>query len=224
MKQSGIYKITNKINGKIYIGSAVNFNMRKNCHLSDLRLNKHHSPKLQNAFNKHKEHNFKFEVLELVEDKTQLIIREQHYIDILKPKYNICKIAGSTLGLKQSKIAIINRTKTLNTIKVKNKIRKSLARTRALIGISNGKAIVQLDMKGNFIAEHKSIREAGKRNNIDEAQIGNVCCNRQISAHGFRFQYKSNYNQRIPLPLFKKKGTFKKGRIPWNKGLSKQAA
>lgn len=26
--------------------------------------------------------------------------REQYYIDLFKPEYNICKIAGSTLGYK----------------------------------------------------------------------------------------------------------------------------
>jgi len=39
--KTGVYTITNIINNKIYIGSAlVSFNTRKNQHFSDLKLNK----------------------------------------------------------------------------------------------------------------------------------------------------------------------------------------
>lgn len=37
-----------------------------------------------------------------IKDVRRLIKREQHYIDLLKPKYNILKIAGSRLGAKHS--------------------------------------------------------------------------------------------------------------------------
>jgi hypothetical protein len=40
---SGIYCIKNIINNKLYIGSAKNFRIRFNIHLSQLRKNKHHS-------------------------------------------------------------------------------------------------------------------------------------------------------------------------------------
>jgi hypothetical protein len=32
----------------------------------------------------------------------ELISREQYYIDLLNPEYNICKVAGSRLGCKHS--------------------------------------------------------------------------------------------------------------------------
>ena len=44
-----------------------------------------------------------FKVLEVVEDKKDLIQREQYYLDILKPEFNMCSIAGSQLGIKRSK-------------------------------------------------------------------------------------------------------------------------
>src|SRR5438874_11200738 len=43
---SGIYKITCTANKRIYIGSAVNLQHRKNCHFYDLRQNRHHSQHL----------------------------------------------------------------------------------------------------------------------------------------------------------------------------------
>lgn len=93
----GIYKIKNLITSDIYIGSCSNFNVRKGSHLCLLRQGKHHSIILQRAFDKYKEFNFSIVLIENV-IKENLIKREQYYIDSLKPKYNICRIAGSTQG------------------------------------------------------------------------------------------------------------------------------
>lgn len=98
----GIYKIVNKSNGKFYIGSAVSFKERWKKHKKDLRKGTHHSKYLQRAWNNYGEESFLFIVIEYVENKLKLINREQYYIDSLSPHYNVCKIAGSCLGLKHS--------------------------------------------------------------------------------------------------------------------------
>jgi group I intron endonuclease len=101
---SGIYKIENLINGKIYIGSTCNFKQRKSDHYKTLRGNKHDNPHLQNAWNKYGEKNFKFEVVEYVESIAEsLVEREQYWINKLNvcnrdKGYNILPIAGTTLG------------------------------------------------------------------------------------------------------------------------------
>lgn len=103
-KLTGIYKITNKINGKIYIGSAVNIYSRWNLHKFKLKNNKHHSIKLQRAQNKYGLDNFIFEIVEEC-PKNLLIEREQYWIDNLKTYsngYNCNPIAGSPLGFKHS--------------------------------------------------------------------------------------------------------------------------
>jgi group I intron endonuclease len=43
--------------------------------------------------------NFKLEILEYC-DKNILLVREQYYIDHLKPEYNILNKAGSNIGYK----------------------------------------------------------------------------------------------------------------------------
>lgn len=102
MKISGIYKIESKIKPeRIYIGSAVNIDHRWNIHLFDLRRNKHHSLKLQRHYNRHGESDFQFSIL-LGCEKKDLIDNEQFFIDSLIPYFNICKIAGSSLGIKRS--------------------------------------------------------------------------------------------------------------------------
>jgi len=76
MIKSGIYKILNIKNNKVYIGSTTNFNKRKNEHLKRLRKNKHENKYLQRAFNKYKEDNIKFELIEEINDIGLLIERE----------------------------------------------------------------------------------------------------------------------------------------------------
>lgn len=60
----GIYKITNLVNNKCYIGQSINIHNRWKQHKSALTSNRHHSIKLQNSWNKHGYLNFKFEVIE----------------------------------------------------------------------------------------------------------------------------------------------------------------
>ena len=42
-KKSGIYQIRNLVNGKIYVGSAVNLRARMQSHFGELKNNKHNN-------------------------------------------------------------------------------------------------------------------------------------------------------------------------------------
>lgn len=96
---SGIYQIQSQIKPeRIYIGSAMKINMRWHQHRYDLRKNQHGSIKLQNHYNKYGESDLTFVVLEEC-SIDMLIIREQYYIDTFNPFFNICRIAGSTMGI-----------------------------------------------------------------------------------------------------------------------------
>lgn len=112
----GIYRIINLITNKYYIGSASHPTKRQGNHFEQLRTNKHFNKRLQNAFNKHGEENFIWELLENCE-KEELLIREQYYLNTLlfaqefinkqnkkfyELGYNINPIAGSPKGLKRS--------------------------------------------------------------------------------------------------------------------------
>jgi len=104
----GIYKITNKINGKVYIGSSNKVNIRWNNHKSSLRNNRHANEHLQRSWNRYGEESFIFEIIEAVEDDSQLLIREQFYIDFYKSHdyifgYNISTVAGRPINLNQLK-------------------------------------------------------------------------------------------------------------------------
>lgn len=99
LELSGIYQIRNLVNGKRYIGSAVCFAKRWRQHRCELGKGRH-NPKLQNAWRKHGQQAFIFEIIEVVLDKGQLIEREQHYLSSLNPEYNVAVVAGSNFGVK----------------------------------------------------------------------------------------------------------------------------
>lgn len=60
----GIYKIENKVNGKVYVGQSVNIELRWGNHKSELKHNNHNNKYLQRAWNKYGSENFEFTVLE----------------------------------------------------------------------------------------------------------------------------------------------------------------
>ena len=102
---SGIYKIENVVNGKIYVGSAINFSNRFIRHKTALKHDNHCNEHLQRTWNKYGKENFKFEIIEnCIEEK--LLFREQFWIDkleVVKKGYNMCPTAGNCLGIKRSK-------------------------------------------------------------------------------------------------------------------------
>lgn len=97
--KSGIYKISNLVNGKCYVGSSNDVKMRWRYHKSTLRRGIHHSIALQRAWNLHGADNFEFVLLEAAEVEN-LRAREQHWIDTLRTYgggYNSAGIAGAAM-------------------------------------------------------------------------------------------------------------------------------
>lgn len=106
-KVSGIYKITNLINGKFYIGSSVDVYQRGYTYNCLANQNKIHNKHLQNSINKYGIQNFDFQLIEEIlfekdqktNDKLPIIQKkEQYYVDLLKPIYNKKLIVDSSIG------------------------------------------------------------------------------------------------------------------------------
>lgn len=105
---SGIYRIRNITTNDVYIGSTTRFSKRWRAHYVDLVRGTHHSKYLQRVWNKYGSHNLKYEILLLCEPK-DLLFYEQLMLDLYKPVYNSQIVAGSNLGIKQSKETIEKR-------------------------------------------------------------------------------------------------------------------
>ena len=101
---SGIYMILNLLNGKRYVGSAVNPKRRRRDHFRKLRKGIHKNAHLQNAFKKYGENAFGWEALEYIENLATLISRENLYLKVFPSwlLYNQYPAAGSPLGHKYS--------------------------------------------------------------------------------------------------------------------------
>ena len=102
--KSGVYRWVSLTSNKSYVGSSTNITkrLRKYYNINYLKSKiKKDNSLIYRALLKHGYSNFNLEILEYC-SKTSLINREQYYLDLLKPEYNICKIAGSMLGFKHS--------------------------------------------------------------------------------------------------------------------------
>lgn len=91
-KECVIYKLLNTQNNKFYIGSTKNFSKRALFHIFELENNKHRNRYLQNSWNKYGSGSFKFEIVEYCAEEKRLE-REQYFIDVIKPSYNLNPIA-----------------------------------------------------------------------------------------------------------------------------------
>lgn len=117
---SCVYRISNVVNGKFYVGSAVHGAKRWYGHRHHLRCGTHPNQKLQMAWNKYGEASFRFSVVERVEDPAMLVEREQHHIDVLSPPYNLAPKAGSLLGYRhtpeaKAKMSAAQKGRTLSS-------------------------------------------------------------------------------------------------------------
>lgn len=114
---SGIYLWLCYINNKYYIDLAKDFRIRlknfyssKHLHMTDNLI--------QRALIKHQHLNFSFCILEYCEIEN-LISREQYYLDLLVPQYNILKVVGSSLGYKHNEEIRLKLSKIKNNKKGK---------------------------------------------------------------------------------------------------------
>lgn len=103
---TGVYKITNTVNGKVYVGSTASNSVEKRIaeHLRQLRSSRHHNRHLQSAWGKYGEQAFTANVIKRCSPETCIQV-EQEYIDFYKSSnpdfgYNISPTAGNTRGVK----------------------------------------------------------------------------------------------------------------------------
>lgn len=153
---SGIYKILNIINTKVYIGSSTNLRYRISKHFNHLKKNHHNNDYLQRSFNKWGKDSFIFEILELC-PIMKLQEREQFYMEF----YNACnKKSGYNIKLKA------NNTGPL-PLSVKNKISVSnTGSNNPMYGKHHTLEVIeQARMRQNILLKQKDFIEKIKHSN-----------------------------------------------------------
>jgi group I intron endonuclease len=174
--KSGIYMWKSLKDGKTYIGSARDLRRRLMGYFNINQLARTSNAYISRALLKYGYSAFSLTILEYC-DLDSLIEREQHYIDIIKPEYNICRTAGSSLGrlhgelakerISQSKKGLL--TGEGNSFYGKNhtldskKIMSEKAKTREVS--ESSKAKISRAMAGrNLSNEHKANLSAAQSN------------------------------------------------------------
>jgi hypothetical protein len=102
---TGIYLLHNLVNGKQYVGSAYDLRKRLATYYFPSRLTDNRY--ISNSILKYGHDNFSLAILEILGNKdthfkTDILLKEQFYIDLYKPILNLNPRAGSSLGFKHS--------------------------------------------------------------------------------------------------------------------------
>jgi LAGLIDADG endonuclease/NUMOD3 motif/GIY-YIG catalytic domain len=167
------------------VGSANNLYTRISFYYSlssILRGLKRYKSHIFSALLKYGYSKFNFEILEYCDPKDLLLIREQYYLDLLKPEYNILKFAGSTLGKTHSEEVRANISNAFS--KAKNPM---FGKIRPEGAGRPSQKIEVLDIKNNITTKYESISET-----ISALKVGRTTLFRQLSSKNPK-PYKNQY-------------------------------
>lgn len=198
----GIYKITNLINNKSYIGQSIRIENRfkDHCKKSSTSL-------ISRAIQKYGKENFSFEILEICLPE-QLDEREQYWIKY----YDCCALDGIEKGYNQTRGGQFHRIDDYDIIlnlwnegATVSQIVEQLGRCRNMVarilqaqGISLqqiktrglGKRVEQYDTTGKLLSTYDSAQEIlRKEANFSSTDLYNCLNHHKPSYQGFIFKY-----------------------------------
>ena len=165
--RSGIYMWVNTINGKRYVGSSSDLQRRFSANYSVAYLTKYNNMVIHRTLLKYGYSAFSLYILEYC-NKEDLISREQYYLDLYKPEYNVLKIAGSSVGWKQSE-----------EWKVQN-----------ILGQPNRMRVIVTDLHTNISTTYDSIGLAARALGINDTVISRYFSRNQIKPYKKRYTFK----------------------------------
>lgn len=164
-QKSGIYMWTNNITSDIYVGSSINLGLRFKDYfnISHISNSVRSNSIIHRALLKYGYSNFQLEIIEYC-DPTNCIEREQYYLDLFKPSYNILTKAGSSKGYKHS----------IETLE--NKIRPFLK----LLNASKRLPVKILDVETNIETTYESITSSALALNTNEKNVRYAAKNNKL--------------------------------------------
>lgn len=170
--KSGIYSISNTIDNRTYIGSTNCFRERFRSHRKKLIKGNNASVYLQRFVSKYGIDKLVFSILEIVDDTSLLIEREDFYLQELKPEFNLMLTALRQQGQKHSK-EVVNKMKEI-----------------ALNSFKNGRVIWN---KNKFIFSKEQVIEIRARINNGERQV-DLAKEYCVTPSTINRLYKKQYN------------------------------
>lgn len=219
--KSGVYKLTNLINNRIYIGSAKRFKERWKQHHYALKNNKHSNKFLQADYNKCGEDAFKFEVLEVIsgEKQDRLLIEEKYilqFFDKGENCYNLCNRAISREGTKSNNPLSTKEKMSISMKKAWGRMSEETKQKRnELIRVAHTTPEAKERIKSKW--QDENYREKMKKFSKQNGGWNKGIKFPQYSGSNHPMYGKKHSQQTID----KIKETIKNsGRTPWNKGIN----
>lgn len=213
----GIYKITNKVNGKVYIGQSISIEHRWVAHKSTAfrKTSKEYDKPLYASIRKYGLDNFDFSVIEECQP-AELNEKEIYWIKYyqsndLSKGYNLTPGGnqavtlipeelykkweeGSTVGelVELFKVNKSTISKWLSNLDSYNNIESHRRSTLRQLNNSDGlQPIYQYDLEGNFIKEWLSYHQIERELGFDRNCISHCCRGEYFSSNGYRWAYKN---------------------------------
>lgn len=167
-----IYKITNKINNMVYIGSSIDVKRRwRNHKEAAINQNDHHyNYPLMKAFREFGIANFTFEIVETVNNFKEMINAEYNWI------------------IKENCIIPYGYNQTSNTESpmFDPVIAKKMSDTKRK---KYGKKVCEINENKEIIGVWDSIAEVGEKTGLDRYKISSVCNGQRLTTGGRIFRF-----------------------------------
>lgn len=178
-----VYKITNLINNKCYIGSSIRVDKRWKQHINDsknINSEKYNYP-LYKAFRKYGIDNFKFEILSDDFDNAESMQKYENEMIIFYNSYN--NGYNQTYNTNQSEICAENLKEYIKKI---------------------SKKCAKVDNHNNIVEIYNSYHDAARQNGMDEnnASIIRKVCKGHIKSYKGYFFRDLDYNNNPITPIF----------------------
>lgn len=183
----GIYKITNTLNGKVYIGQSRDIKHRKACREYDLRNNRHGNIHLQRSYNLNPKA-FKFEVVCTCAEE-DLDALEEFYIEKYnclddEHGYNLDKAARGTGKMSEETRRKLSQSKMGN--QAMKGIKLSEEWKRHLSEAQPHKKRVECIETGEI---YESFADAARKTGLNRTKIVSVCTGKRKKTGGLHFRY-----------------------------------
>lgn len=206
-----IYKITNTINGKLYIGqTSASIEERWKEHIKNARRENIQNRPLYKAINKYGLDNFKIDIIEEIPNE-DIVSREKYWIEYygtFKHGYN-ATIGGDGVPYIDYDLVIATYYQTANQNETARQLNIGADSVRRILKIKqinnipsaqtvsknyNGNIINMYDLQNNFIKTFASARDAAfaVTNKKDCSHIMDVCKGKRKTAYGYIWKFANN--------------------------------
>jgi group I intron endonuclease len=194
MKSNDVYKITNKITGKVYIGiTNQGAGARYRHHWYEARIGE--PAPIHRSMAKYGEENFTLEIIDFADTYEELKEKEKYWIkqyDSMNREkgYNLTEGGDGTFGrmhseetkdkIRQKAIGRKVSEETKKKMSEAQKKYKDAHKAHAdAIRVLNQKAVVAYDLEGNIVEEFNTTKECAEKYNTSSTTIKYYCRSEQ---------------------------------------------